>query len=124
MKIQESAEMYLETIVVLQGEKEKVRSVDIARAMGFSKPSVSAAVHSLADAGYITINSDSSISLTDEGKKIADRIYEKHKVIADFLEKIGVDAETADSDACKIEHDISEKSFFCLKNFINSLKNN
>lgn len=122
MKLQESAEMYLETIVVLGKELEKVRSVDIARSMGFSKPSVSVAIHSLADSGYININSDSSITLTEAGLEIASRIYERHQVISDFLKKIGVDEKIAESDACKIEHDISDESFFCLKNYLKGLK--
>lgn len=122
MKLQESAEMYLETIVVLGKELEKVRSVDIARSMGFSKPSVSVAIHSLADSGYININSDSSITLTEAGLEIASRIYERHQVISDFLKKIGVDEKIAESDACKIEHDISDESFFCLKNYLKDLK--
>ena len=122
MKLQESAEMYLETIVVLGKELEKVRSVDIARSMGFSKPSVSVAIHSLADSGYININSDSSITLTEAGLEIASRIYERHQVISDFLKKIGVDEKIAESDACKIEHDISDESFFCLKNYLKELK--
>ncbi len=123
MKLQESAEMYLETIVILGKELEKVRSVDIARSMGFSKPSVSVAIHSLADSGYININSDSSITLTEAGLEIASRIYERHQVISDFLKKIGVDEKIAESDACKIEHDISDESFFCLKNYLKDLKN-
>ncbi len=115
MKIQESAEMYLETIHVLQEELGAVRAVDIARRMGFSKPSVSVTVHALEDEGYINISDDGTITLQQSGLDIALRIYERHTVIGEILESIGVDHETAFRDACKIEHDISPETFACLK---------
>lgn len=115
MKIQESAEMYLETIHVLQKESGAVRAVDIARRMGFSKPSVSVTVHALEDEGYISISDDGTISLCKSGLDIAMRIYERHTVIGEILESIGVNHETAYQDACKIEHDISPETFDCLK---------
>ena len=117
MKIQESAEMYLETIHVLQDELGTVRAVDIARKMGFSKPSVSVTVHALEDEGYINIAEDGSITLLQAGLEIAQRIYERHTVIGQILESIGVNHETAYADACKIEHDISPETFECLKNW-------
>lgn len=117
MKIQESAEMYLETIHVLQDELGTVRSVDIARKMGFSKPSVSVTVHALEAEGYINIAEDGTITLLQAGLEIAQRIYERHTVIGQILESIGVNHETAYADACKIEHDISPETFECLKNW-------
>lgn len=115
MKIQESAEMYLETIHVLQKESGAVRAVDIARKMGFSKPSVSVTVHALEDEGYINIAEDGTITLLPSGLEIALRIYERHTVIGEILESIGVNHDTAYADACKIEHDISPETFNCLK---------
>lgn len=116
MKIQESAEMYLETILVLQNQGP-VRAVDIAKNLGFSRPSVSVAVHALESDNYISIKEDGTIILEKKGRKIAEQIYERHTVLSNLLEFIGVDKETADSDACKIEHSISDKSFQCLKDF-------
>lgn len=116
MKIQESAEMYLETILVLQNQGP-VRAIDIAKNLGFSRPSVSVAVHALEAEHYISINPDGTIQLEEKGRQIAEQIYERHTVLSNLLEFIGVDKETADSDACKIEHSISDKSFQCLKDF-------
>lgn len=116
MKIQESAEMYLETILVLQNQGS-VRAVDIAKNLGFSRPSVSVAVHALEAEHYISIKPDGTIQLEEKGRQIAEQIYERHTVLSNLLEFIGVDKETADSDACKIEHSISDKSFQCLKDF-------
>ena len=116
MKIQESAEMYLETILVLQNQGP-VRAIDIAKNLGFSRPSVSVAVHALEAEHYISIKPDGTIQLEEKGRQIAEQIYERHKVLSNLLEFIGVDKETADSDACKIEHSISDKSFQCLKDF-------
>lgn len=107
--------MYLETIHVLQKELGVVRAVDIARRMGFSKPSVSVTVHALEDEGYINIADDGTITLLQSGLDIALRIYERHTVIGEILESIGVNHETAYQDACKIEHDISPETFDCLK---------
>lgn len=117
MKIQESAEMYLETIHVLQKESGAVRAVDIARKMGFSKPSVSVTVHALENEGYINIAEDGTITLLPSGLEIALRIYERHTVIGEILESIGVNHDTAYADACKIEHDISPETFDCLKTY-------
>jgi len=113
--LQESGEMYLETILILSQKKKNVRSLDVAEYMGFSKPSISRAVGILKNGGFITVDGDGFITLTDAGSEIAGKIYERHTVLTDFLVSIGVDAETAADDACKIEHDISDLSFAALK---------
>ena len=120
MKIRESAEMYLETILVLS-KKGEVRSIDIARAMDFSRPSVSVTVHNLEKEHYIKINENGTISLEPAGREIAERIYERHTVITDLLVKIGVSEATAAEDACKIEHDISVETFECVKKAIKKM---
>ena len=118
MHIQESGEMYLETILVLSKKKGPVRSLDVAEYMNFSKPSVSRAVKILKEADYISIDSDGYLTLTPEGKKIAKKIYERHTFLSNFFTSIGVDPDTAASDACKIEHHISDKTFKALKKYI------
>jgi Mn-dependent DtxR family transcriptional regulator len=117
MQIYESGEMYLETILLLSRKMQYVRSLDIATHLGFSKPSVSRAVGLLKKAGLITVDSKGYVTLTDEGKKIAERMYERHTVLTGFLEKLGVSSETASHDACKIEHHISEESFEAIKKY-------
>lgn len=121
MKIRESAEMYLETILVLS-KKGTVRSIDIARSLNFSRPSVSVTVHNLEKEGYIKIADDSTITLEKSGFEIAERIYERHTVLSELLESIGVSKEIAAEDACKIEHDISPETFECIKKAIKKLK--
>ena len=120
MKIRESAEMYLETILVLS-KKGEVRSIDIARAMNFSRPSVSVTVHNLEKEHYIKINDNGTIKLEPAGLEIAERIYERHTVITDLLIAIGVSEEVAAEDACKIEHDISVETFDCVKKAIKKM---
>lgn len=115
MRLQESGEMYLETIHILSRKQSAVRSLDIAEYMDFSKPSVSRAVRLLKNGGYITVDQNGYITLTDEGQQIAAKIYERHTLLTDMLIRLGVDAETAGKDACKIEHDISDKSFEAIK---------
>ena len=115
MKLFESGEDYLERILVLQERNGQVRSIDIAMDMGFSKPSVSIAMKKLKENGYITIDKNGFINLTDEGYKVASRVYERHQVLTDLFISLGVDEETAKKDACKIEHDISEESFQAIK---------
>ena len=117
MQIRESAEMYLETILILS-KKGDVRSIDIARAMDFSRPSVSVTVHNLEKEHYIRINENGSIVLEPAGLEIAERIYERHTVLTDLLISIGVSEKTAAEDACKIEHDISVETFDCIKKTI------
>ena len=111
MKIHKSAEDYLEMILRLTEEKGYARSVDIATGLGVSKPSVSVAMKQLREGGYIVMDKDSYISLLEPGMEIARRIYERHKVLTQILINIGVDPETAQEDACKVEHDISAQTF-------------
>ncbi|MCI8755114.1 MAG: metal-dependent transcriptional regulator [Oscillospiraceae bacterium] len=118
MKIQESAENYLETILRLKDEKGMVRSIDIARAMNFTKPSVSRAMSLLRTNGYILMDKEGWIALTDSGMEIASRIYERHKFLSSWLESIGVTPEVAAQDACRIEHDISQETFQMLQKYI------
>ncbi len=115
MPLQESGEMYLESIYVLQKEKGNVRSIDISEYMGYSKPSVSRAVGLLKDGGYITAEKDGILKLTQEGLEIAEKIYERHTIITNLLMALGVDKETAAVDACRVEHVISEKTFDAIK---------
>lgn len=115
MHIQESGEMYLETIFVLSKTHANVRSIDVAEDLGYSKPSVSRAMGILKSGGFIVIDPSGSIHLTEEGEKIARKIYERHTLISKFLCAIGVDEKTAAEDACKIEHVISDISFEAIK---------
>jgi len=117
MKIQASAEDYLESILVLTQNKDKVRSIDIAQHMGFSKPTISIIMKQFRENGYITIAADRSIQLTEKGAEIAARTYERHMLFAKFLMDIGVSKEIAYADACKIEHGMSEESFERFKAF-------
>lgn len=118
MQIQESGEMYLETILVLSKKNSYVRSIDVCEHMGYSKPSVSRAIGILRKAEYITVDKNGHIFLTDEGRTIAERIYERHTIFTQFLTLIGVSPEAASEDACKIEHTISDESFAAIKRFI------
>lgn len=111
MKIHESAEDYLEMILMLQEKNGAVRSIDIATGLNVTKPSVSVAMKNLRENGYIVMDKDNLITLTDKGMSIASRIYDKHKAITRFLVQLGVDEETARDDACKIEHDISQATY-------------
>ena len=110
MKIQESAENYLETILVLSQRHPQVRSIDIATELGFSKPSVSVAMKNLRENGYVTVNEHGHISLTASGLQIAETIYERHTLLSSWLEFLGVDSKIAAQDACRIEHVISEET--------------
>lgn len=118
MHLQESGEMYLETILVLLREKGAVRSLDVAEHMGFSKPSVSRAVGILKRGEYILVDRDGFITLTDSGMEIASKIYERHTLLTAFLIRLGVDEKTAAEDACKLEHNISDKSFSAIKRHV------
>ena len=117
MNLQESGEMYLETIYILSKNQKQVRSIDVCEYMNFSKPSVSRAVGLLKQGGYLTMDKDGALALTDLGIEIAKKIYERHTILTDFFIKLGVDKDTATDDACKIEHDISDKSFEAIKKF-------
>ncbi len=115
MRLKESGEMYLETILILSKKSSSVRSVDVGEYMGFSKPSVSRAVSLLKSGGYINMQKDGSLILTEEGKKIAEKIYERHTLLTQMLVKLGVNEDVASSDACKIEHDLSDETFNAIK---------
>ena len=115
MRLQESGEMYLETILVLSQKLEHVRSLDVAEYMGFSKPSVSRAVGLLKTAGYLLMDPTGYLTLTDSGRTIAERIYERHVTLTKFLISIGVDEKTASEDACKMEHYMSDITFAKIK---------
>lgn len=115
MILQESGEMYLETIYVLTKNSKNVRSIDVVEYMGFSKPSVSRAIGLLKNGGYITVDKDGYLALTDVGLEIAEKIYERHNILTEMLIKIGVSKDTAAADACKIEHVISDESFEAIR---------
>lgn len=122
MKIKESAENYLETIFIIKNKKGFVRSIDVANHLGFSKPSVSVAMKSFREGGFITVDADGGIELTPKGMSIAEEMYERHTIIASFLQNLGVDEETALEDSCKIEHVISRQSFEKIKEYLDISK--
>lgn len=117
MSIQESGEMYLESIYVLSKTRSIVRSVDVGEYMGYSKPSVSRAIGLLKNEGYVHVDSDGHLTLTESGLKVAFKIYERHTILQEVLVRLGVSRETAAEDACKIEHDISDETFEAIKRF-------
>ena len=121
MRIKESAENYLETILIIKNKKGHVRSIDIATELGFTKPSVSVAMKNFREEGYITIDNDGGISLTEKGLLIAEHVYERHQVIARVLMTLGVDEDIAYEDSCKIEHDISDQTFEKIKAYLEKL---
>ena len=120
MKIQESAENYLEAIFILKKRKGYVRSIDIATELGYSKPSVSRAMKLLRENSYVTVEADGTIHLTPAGEGIAEQMYERHRFLSRFLMDLGLDEQTAKEDACRIEHVISEDTFERLKEYIES----
>lgn len=115
MNIHESAENYLETILIIKEKKGFVRSIDIATELGFSKPSVSVAMKNLRENGYISFDDNSLISLTEKGLEIAEKMYERHRIISEYFVLLGVDEDNAVKDACRIEHIISAESFEAIK---------
>ncbi len=115
MRLQESGEMYLETILRLSRAQQTVRSIDISESMGYSKPSVSRAVGLLKNGGFIAVDRDGFITLTDAGREIAEKIYERHTILTRMLLDLGVSPETAAADACKMEHAISDESLAAIK---------
>ena len=115
MSMHESAAMYLETIYTLSLNSTSVRSIDVAEALNYSRPSVSRAVGLLKKDGYLLMDEEGFLTLTEEGRALAERIYERHTVLTAALEALGVDKETAAEDACKIEHDISDRTFDAIK---------
>ena len=120
MKIQESAENYLETILMISERKPQVRSIDIVNELEFSKPSVSVAMKNLRQNGYVLMDKDGYITLTDAGRTIAETMYERHKFLSKWLVQLGVDEKTAVYDACRLEHVISAASFEAIKQHVES----
>ena len=123
MKIHESAENYLETIFILKKQNGSVRSIDIAHELGFSKPSVSVAMKNLRENGYIVVDNSGMITLTELGQEIADKMFERHTLLTNWLTALGVSPEIAADDACKIEHVISDESFEAIKSHEKKFKN-
>jgi len=121
MKLQESGENYLETILILERRNGIARSVDVANELNFSKPSVSRAVSVLKEAGYVVIGNINQLVLTESGREIAEKVYAKHCLIKDFLISIGVNEDVAAEDACRIEHDISDETFECIKKHVDKI---
>ena len=121
MKTHESAENYLETILILGHSGNPVRSIDVVNELDYSRPSVSVAMKNLREKGYITVTADGYITLTENGQKIAESMYERHMLISDWLVFLGVDKKTAANDACKMEHAMSEKSFSAIKDHIKKI---
>lgn len=117
MSLHQSGEDYLETILVLQQQKGIVHSIDVAQHLGYSKPSVSRAVSVLKAEGYLTMAKDGRLELTQSGVEVAHNIYERHRFLTSLLTHLGVSGETAEEDACKIEHNISDETFECLKEY-------
>lgn len=115
MNLQESGEMYLETIYILSKQKPYVRSVDVGEYMGYSKPSVSRAMGLLKESGYVVADKNGFLTLTERGQETASKIYERHTVLRDMLLRLGVDEQTASKDACRIEHVISDTSFLAIR---------
>lgn len=121
MRLQESGEMYLEAIQVLTKKLGHVRSIDVSEYLGYSKPSVSRAVGLLKSGGYLTVEEDGGLVLTEEGKAVGEKIYERHTVLTELLVKLGVSRETAAEDACRLEHAISDESFEAIKKLVETM---
>ncbi len=122
MSVHESGEMYLEAIFVLSKKSDFVRSIDVSEYLGYSKPSVSRAMGILRGGEYIRVDKDGAITLTDSGKEIAEKIYERHTLLSKLLIRLGVSEETAIADACKLEHAISDESFEAIKRYVAGLE--
>ena len=118
MDLHESGEMYLETILILKKQNEYVRSIDITHTMDFSKPSVSRAIKLLKESQLIVVDDKGYIDFTDEGRRIAEKVYGRHQILTEFLVSIGVSAKQAEEDACRIEHIISDETQQCIQNFL------
>ena len=121
MQLQESGQMYLETILILSQKNRAVHSIDVAEYMGYSKPSVSRAVGLLKNGGYLNMDRDGVLTLTDAGKDVAEKTYDRHTTLTAFFVSLGVDRTVAADDACKIEHDIGDETFAALKRHVASL---
>ena len=114
--------MYLETILILSKKKQEVHSVDVGDHMGFSKSSVSRAIGILKKGGFVVMEKDGALSLTEHGRRVAEKIYERHNLLTDFFSALGVDPEIAAQDACKVEHDISDDTVFAIKTHLQKIK--
>lgn len=121
MKIQESAENYLESILMIHERKGEVRSIDIVNELEFSKPSVSVAMKNLRENGYITVNKDGYISLTEKGLEIAEKTYERHRLFTRIFQELGIDPKIASRDACRVEHILSDETFSAIKSYAASV---
>jgi Mn-dependent DtxR family transcriptional regulator len=121
MRLQESGEMYLEAIYVLSKAQTMVRSIDVSEYLGYSKPSVSRAVGLLKNGGYITVENDGALILTDSGRETAEKIFERHTLLTKLLVRMGVSQEVAAADACRLEHAISDESFLAIKEYTKDL---
>ena len=117
MSLLESGENYLEAILMLSESQDSVHAIDIVSKLGLSKPSVSIALKKLRDDGYLTIDHNNHIHLTDDGLKVANKIYERHKILTDIIIRLGVDKDTAEDDACRLEHDMSDKTWNSIKKY-------
>ena len=122
MHLQESGEMYLEAILVLSRQRPFVRSIDVSEYLGYSKPSVSRAVGLLKNGEYLTVEPDGGLVLTPSGREIAEKIYERHTFLTELLTRLGVSEETAATDACKLEHAISDESFQAIKDYVQKMR--
>ena len=122
MHLQESGEMYLETIYVLSKTGKPVRAVDVGEHMGFSKPRVSRAIGLLKQGGYVVTDEDGYLRLTETGRVAAEKTYERHTILTELVVRLGVDPATASEDACKVEHDLSDETFLAIKAYVESLK--
>ena len=122
MHLQESGEMYLETIYVLSKTGKPVRAVDVGEHMGFSKPSVSRAIGLLKQGGYVVTDDEGHLLLTESGREAAAKTYERHTILTELFVRLGVDPTTASEDACKVEHDLSDETFRAIKTYVESLK--
>lgn len=117
MRLQESGEMYLETILILSEKKSFVRAIDVGEYMGFSKPSVSRAIGLLRNGGFVEVGDGGGLSLTETGREVAEKIYERHRYLTKMLMEMGVNEQTAAEDACRMEHVVSDASFAAIKNY-------
>jgi Mn-dependent DtxR family transcriptional regulator len=117
MKLQEAGENYLEAILMISQKQNKVRAADICSFFGYSRPTVSAVIKQFRENGYINVDDDNLITLTEKGLKIAESVFERHHVLAELFMAIGVDGDTALKDSCRVEHDLSEKTFECIKEY-------
>lgn len=123
MEISEAIENYLETILILSKKKPELHAIDICDELGYSRPTLSVVLKRMKKGGLILVDENNHISLTDEGRSIAEKIYERHNVISKFFMDIGVEESVALRDACKIEHDLSDETFYCIKNYIKKMGN-